>query len=316
MSMAQANPSVLSLIGNTPLIELTKFDTGPCRLFLKLEGQNPGGSIKDRIALSMIEAAEKDGRLKPGGTIVEATAGNTGVGLSLIAALKGYKVILVVPDKFTREKLLHCEGLGAKVIWTRTDVTKGHPEYYIDMAKRIAKETGAFHVNQFDNPANPATHVRTTGPEIFKQMDGDIDAVVCGIGSGGTMAGLGKYFAGVSPKTEMVLADPDGAVIAPLINTGKMVEPHKFRVEGIGQDYVPENVDIKIIKKAYTITDDESFTTVRELLSKEGILGGTSTGTLLAAALKYCREQKTPKRVVTFMCDSGEKYLKKLYGDY
>ncbi len=307
-----ATPSILSFIGNTPLVELKKFNTGPCRLFLKLEGFNPGGSIKDRMALAMIEAAEKDGRLKPGGTIVEATAGNTGLGLALVASQRGYKVILVVPDKFAKEKVAHCELLGAQVIWTRSDVTKGHPEYYSDIAKRISKEQNAFHTDQFNNPANPEVHVKTTGPEILKQMDGDIDAIVCGIGSGGTMGGLSRFFKDKSPKTEMILADPAGSVLAGLVNTGNPTPHHAFKVEGIGQDYIPGTVDIKLIKKAYTVQDEESFTAVRELLLKEGILAGLSTGTLLAAALKYCLEQKDPKRVVTLMCDRGEKYLNKI----
>jgi cystathionine beta-synthase len=305
--------NILSLIGNTPLVEITKFDTGLCRLFVKMERQNPGGSIKDRIALSMISAAEKSGALKPGGTMIEATAGNTGIGLSLIGALKGYNVILVVPDKMSREKTAHCEGLGAKIIWTRSDVSKGHPEYYSDMAARIAHETGAYHVNQFNNPANPETHVKTTGPEIWAQMNGDVDAVVCGVGSGGTMAGLGKYFAHVSPKTEMILADPVGSALAGFVNNGTAGPQGAYKVEGIGQDYVPENLDIKTIKKAYAITDDESFSMARELLAREGIFVGPSSGTLLAAALKYCREQKTPKRVVSFVCDGGEKYSGKLF---
>ena len=237
-----AAPSILSLIGNTPLIELQNFDVGPCRLFLKLESQNPGGSIKDRTASSMISAAEKDGRLKPGGTIIEATAGNTGLGLALISALKGYKVILVVPDKFAKEKIIHCQGLGAQILWTRSDVHKGHPEYYIDMAARLAAETGAFHVNQFSNPANAIAHETGTGPELWEQMDQDIDAVVCGVGSGGTMSGLAKYFASVSPKTEMILADPEGSILAPLVNEGKMTAPGSWKVEGIGED--PRDVAI------------------------------------------------------------------------
>ncbi len=306
------NTSITELISNTPLLELKKFDTGPCRLFMKIEGDNPGGSIKDRMAVSMIDAAEKDGRLKPGGTIVEATAGNTGLGIALVASQRGYNVIIVVPDKFAREKVLHCELLGAKVVWTRSDVSKGHPEYYADMAKRIAKEQNAFHADQFNNPANPETHVRTTGPEIWEQMDGDVDAIVCGIGSGGTMGGLSRYFKDKSPKTEMILADPAGSVLAGIVNTGEPTPLHAFKVEGIGQDYVPGTVDIKLIKKAYTISDEESFAAVRDLIAKQGILAGTSTGTLLSAALKYCREQKTPKRVVTFMCDRGEKYLEKI----
>ena len=309
------HPSILTLIGNTPLVEIQRLDRGSCRLFAKLESQNPGGSIKDRIALSMIDAAAADGRLKPGGTIVEATAGNTGLGLALIAALKGYKVILVVPDKMAREKVAHCKALGADVRITRSDVMLGHPEYYQDMARRIATETGGFFVNQFDNPANPATHETTTGPEIWEQMEHKIDAVVCGVGSGGTMAGLARYFKRVSPQTEMVLADPVGSILAPLVTTGEKITPGSWVVEGIGEDFVPPNLDISVIKKAYSIPDSESLQIARDLLRQEGILAGSSSGTLMAAALRYCREQKTPKRVVTLICDQGAKYLSKLFND-
>lgn len=306
--------SILDLIGNTPLVELTKFDTGPCRLFMKLEGWNPSGSVKDRTALAMINAAEKSGKLKPGGTIIEATAGNTGLGLSLVAAVRGYKVILVVPDKFSEMKITHCEGLGAKVIRTRASVPSDSPEYYVNMAKRIAAETGAFHTNQFDNPANVHVHETTTGPEIWEQMNKKIDAVVCGVGSGGTLSGLGKFLAKVSPETELILSDPKGALLAAKVN-GEKAEAHPFRVEGIGQDCAPGNLDLNIVDKGYIIDDEESFSTVRELLKREGILAGTPTGTALAGALRYCREQKTPKRVVTFMSDRGDKYLPKIYGD-
>ena len=308
--------SVLDLIGQTPVVELTKFDTGPCRLFIKLESQNPGGSIKDRIALSMIADAEKSGKLRKGGTIVEATAGNTGLGLAQVGIPKGYRIVLVVPDKMSREKVQHLRALGAEVRLTRSDVGKGHAEYYQDMAERIAAETpGSFYVNQFANPANPLAHEKTTGPELWEQL-GDIDAVVVGVGSGGTLSGLGRYFARVSPKTEMVLADPIGSVLAPLVKTGKMIEAGSWTVEGIGEDFVPPNCDLSLVKKAYSIPDRLSMATARELLSREGILAGSSSGTLLAAALKYCREQKSPKRVVTFVCDSGNKYLSKVFDDY
>src|SRR5690242_6021509 len=210
--------SALALIGNTPMVELTRFDTGPCRLFVKLENQNPGGSIKDRIGVSMIEAAEREGRIKPGDTIIEATAGNTGLGLAQAGALKGYKILLVVPDKMAREKIQHLRALGAEVRITRSDVGKGHPDYYHDMAERITRETaGAFFVNQFANPHNPEAHEKTTGPEIWEQMDHDVDDVVAGIGSGGTMTGLALFFRRVSPKTDMILADPVGSILAPLI---------------------------------------------------------------------------------------------------
>jgi cystathionine beta-synthase len=308
---------VLDLIGETPIVELKRFDTGKCRLFVKLESQNPGGSIKDRIARSMIDAAERDGQLKRGGVIVEATAGNTGLGLAQVGIPKGYEIILIVPDKMSREKVQHLRALGAEVRLTRSDVGKGHPEYYQDMAEKIASETkGAFYVNQFANPANPLAHETTTGPEIWEQLAGDVDAVVVGVGSGGTLTGLGRYFADVSPKTEMVLADPVGSVLAPLIKTGQMGEAGSWTVEGIGEDFVPPNADLSFVKKAYSISDKQSMLTARELLSKEGILAGSSSGTLLSAALRYCREQTTPKRVVTFVCDSGNKYLSKVFDDF
>jgi len=309
--------SVLELIGQTPIVELKKLDAGPCRLFAKLESQNPGGSIKDRIGLSMIEAAEKNGKLRPGGTIVEATAGNTGLGLAQVGILKGYKILLVVPDKMAREKIQHLRALGADVRLTRSDVGKGHPDYYQDMAERIAAETpGAFFVNQFANPANPFAHETTTGPEIWQQMEHDVDAVVVGVGSGGTLTGLGRFFARTSPKTEIILADPAGSVLAPLLKTGKMTEAGSWIVEGIGEDFVPDNADLSFVKASYAITDRESVEAARELLAKEGILAGSSSGTLLAAALRYCREQKEPKRVVTLVCDSGNKYHSKVFNDF
>ena len=306
----------LDLIGRTPLVEVTGLDTGPCKLFLKLESANPSGSIKDRPARAMIEAAEADGRLKPGGTIVEATAGNTGVGLALVGASKGYRTLLVVPDKMSREKVLHAKALGAEVVITRSDVGKGHPDYYQDLAQAItAKTPGAVYINQFENPANPAAHEASTGPEILDGMEGDVDAVVVGVGSGGTLTGVGRYLKKASPKTVMVLADPAGSILAPLVETGRMTEAGSWAVEGIGEDFVPPNCDLSLVKKAYSIGDKESFSTARELLRKEGILAGSSTGTLLAAALRYCREQTEPKRVVTLVCDTGAKYLSKVFND-
>ena len=309
--------SALDLIGHTPMLELHGFDTGPCRLFLKLENTNPGGSIKDRIALTMIEAAEKDGRLQPGGTIIEATAGNTGLGLAQVGILKGYRLILVVPDKMSREKIQHLRGLGVDVRLTRSDVGKGHPEYYQDIAERLAADTpNSIFINQFANPANPLAHETGTGPEILEQMDGDVDAVVCGVGSGGTLTGLGRFFAEASPKTRMIVADPVGSILAPLINEGRTVEPGSWVVEGIGEDFIPQTCDLSFTKLAYAIPDSESMATARELLRVAGVLGGSSSGTLLAAALRYCRDQTEPQRVVTFVCDTGSKYLSKMFNDY
>jgi len=306
--------SVLDLIGGTPLIEVTRIDCGPCRLFLKLESANPSGSLKDRPARAMIDAAEAEGHLQAGGTIVEATAGNTGLGLALVGARKGYRTLLVVPDKMAREKVLHAKAMGAQVVITRSDVGKGHPDYYQDLAEATTQRTpGAFFVNQFANPANPRAHETTTGPEILHQMDGDVDAVVMGIGSGGTLTGIGRFMRQASRKTAMILADPTGSVLAPLVETGRMTQVGSWAVEGIGEDFVPPNADLSLVSQAIAIPDDESFATARELLRAEGVLAGSSSGTLLAAALRYCRAQTAPKRVVSLVCDSGAKYLSKVF---
>lgn len=309
--------SVLEMIGNTPILELKHFDTGPCRLFVKLENQNPGGSIKDRIGLSMVTAAEEDGSIKPGGTLIEATAGNTGLGLALVAAQKGYQMLVIVPDKMSQEKIFHLQALGAKVRVTRSDVAKGHPEYYQDLAERLSREIdNSFWVNQFANPANPRAHQETTGPEIWEQMDGKVDAVVCGVGSGGTLTGLGRYFKSVSSEVDMILADPEGSVLADLVNNGKAGDLGAWLVEGIGEDFVPPNCDLSLASEAIIVSDKDSFSTARQLLELEGILGGSSTGTLLTAAIRYCQKQTQPKTVVTFVCDSGNKYLSKMFNDY
>ena len=313
--MAIAN-SVLDMIGNTPMMKLSQFDTGPCDLFVKLESQNPGGSIKDRIAVVMIEAAEKEGKIKPGGTIIEATAGNTGLGLGLVAAQKGYKLILVIPDKMSPDKIRHIRAMGVDVRLTRSDVQKGHPEYYQDYARRLAEEIPNSHyIDQFSNPNNPLTHELETGPEILEQMDGRIDAMVVGVGSSGTVTGLGRFFKKNAPNCEMILADPKGSILADLVNDGVMNEAGSWLVEGIGEDFVPSICELDMVSKAYSIDDGEAFALQRELLEKEGIIGGSSTGTLLSAALKYCREQTTRKRVVSFVCDTGNKYLSKSFND-
>jgi cystathionine beta-synthase len=273
--------NILDMVGRTPMLEVTHIDTGPCRLFLKLELMNPGGSIKDRIGISMIEQAEKRGDIKPGDTIVEATAGNTGIGLALVAAQKGYKLIIVLPDKMSQEKIFNLRAMGAEVVLTRSDVGRGHPEYYQDLGARIAKEEGAYFINQFGNPDNPLAHEMGTAPEILEQMGGDLDAIV-----------------------------PD------YINKGEIGKSGSWLVEGIGEDFIPDIANFDKVIKAFAISDAESFAAARELLRKEGILAGSSSGTLLAAALKYCREQTEAKRVVTFACDTGNKYLSKLYNDF
>lgn len=316
-SAAPVFGNILEMVGNTPMLELQRMDTGPCRLFVKMESMNPGNSIKDRIAIRMVEAAERDGRLKPGGRIIEATAGNTGLALALIAAQKGYKCTLVIPDKVSDEKIAHVRAMGAEVVLTRSDVEKGHPDYYQDIATRIAAEDpDALYIDQFNNAANVAAHHDTTGPEIWAQMDHDVDAFVAGVGSGGTVTGIGGFLKSQDPSIEMVLADPDGSILAPKVNEGRDVKAGSWLVEGVGEDFVPSILDLGLVDSAITVPDGEAFEVARELLLKEGILAGSSVGTLLGAALRYCRAQTEPKRVVTVICDHGAKYLSKMFNDH
>lgn len=314
---------VLEMIGHTPMLELTKLNTGVCRLFGKMELMNPAGSIKDRIGLCMIEAAERDGRLDPKGkptpTIFEGTAGNTGLGLTLVARQRGYNVKVVMPDKMSQEKIQHLRAMGAEVILTRSDVQKGHPEYYQDLAASLAKKTpNSVYINQFANPANPEAHYSGTGPEIWQQMQhvGGIDAIILGVGSGGTLSGVGKFLKEKDPKVKVILADPAGSMLWPLVNEGRTVQAGSWLVEGMGEDFVPDICDLSLVDKAYGVSDADAFFAARELLAQEGVLSGSSTGCMLHAAMAYCREQTTPMNVVTFICDSGAKYLSKMFNDF
>ena len=309
--------SLIDLIGNTPLVQVKTFDTGSCNLFLKMENRNPGSSIKDRVALKIIEDAEKSGELNENATIVEATAGNTGLGLALIAKLKGYKAKVVILDKMNENKIFHLKALGAEVFKARSDVGPDSPEHYVNVAKKICNETpNSFMASQFTNPSNPSAHELTTGPEILRQLDGIVDAVVCGVGTGGTITGLGRFFEKNSPSTDMILADPKGSIIKDIVEKREPREAdYSWLVEGIGEDFIPETLDIKYIKKAYEVSNEEAFDTLKKLALYEGILAGSSTGTLISAALKYCNEQKKEKNVVTFVCDNGEKYLNTAYNE-
>ena len=303
--------TVIDLIGNTPIIEVTNMETGPCRLFLKLESLNPGGSIKDRPAKYMIDAAERLGKISKGSLIVEATAGNTGIGLALISLIRGYKCLIVVPDKMAEEKIIHLKALGAEVVITRSDVEKGHPEYYADLAEKITKERDAFYINQFSNEANVNAHFEWTGPEIINQLGGQIDAFCAGVGTGGTLTGVGKALKKINNNCDLILADPTGSILEPLFRTGKKPKTvGSWIVEGIGEDYVPPLLEFNLISHAYSISDKEAINTCNELLKKEGILAGSSSGTLIAAAIRYCKEQQSAKNVVTLVCDTGNKYLK------
>ncbi|MEE3001189.1 MAG: pyridoxal-phosphate dependent enzyme [Planctomycetota bacterium] len=315
-AMAPIYTDILDMVGNTPMLELNRLDAGPCRLLAKLECLNPGNSIKDRIAISMINAAEQGGQLAPGGHIVEATAGNTGIALALVGTQRGYKVSVVVPDKMSEGKISHLRAMGAEVIMARSDVEKGHPDYYQDVARRYAAECGGFFINQFSNEANVQAHKETTAFEIWEQTGGEVDAVVCGVGSGGTISGLSKYLREQKSDIQIILADPAGSVLAPLVNEGRTVQPGLWLVEGIGEDFVPDILDLEGIDEAIPIDDREAFMAARELLKAHGVLAGSSTGTLLAASLEWCRKQTEPKTVVTFVCDNGAKYLDKMFNDF
>jgi cystathionine beta-synthase len=305
---------LLDQIGNTPMVEVKNLDTGLCKLYLKLENVNPGGSIKDRMALYMILDAEEKGLIQKGGTLIEATNGNTGVSMALIAKLKGYKFIAVVPDKMSKETINHIRALGSQVVITRSDVLKGHPDYYQDKAVQLSREIpGSLFLNQYENSANVKAHEMTTGPEIITQLEGKPDAVVCGVSSGGTLSGLTRFFKKQDLEVEMVLADPKGSILADFVKTDRLVKPGTWTVEGIGKTFIPAIADFSSIKKTYTISDQESIDASLLMLEKEGILGGCSSGTLLAAALRYCKEQTSSKKVVTFVCDTGEKQFNKFW---
>jgi len=323
--LAPVYRNVVEMIGNTPMLELRKLDFGPCRVFGKLELMNPAGSIKDRIGLSMIEAAEREGTIDPAGepkpTLIEATAGNTGLGLALIASQRGYKLIVVVPDKMSEGKIQHLRAMGAEVVTARSDVTKGHEDYYQEVAARLAERTpNSFYVNQFCNESNVQAHYEHTGPEMWEQVrkatGENIDAVVLGVGSGGTLSGVGRFLREKDPNVKIILADPTGSVLHPLVNEGRKVEPGSWLVEGMGEDFVPDICDLDLCNEAVPVTDEEAFHTARELLHKEGMLAGSSTGCLVHATKVWCQRQSKPMNVVTLICDSGAKYLSKMFNDF
>ena len=307
--------NVLEMIGNTPVLKINNIDTGKCDLYVKMESLNPFGSIKDRVGLKMIGDAESQGLLKEGSTIIESTAGNTGLGLALAAKLKGYKLILVIPDKMSEEKIMHLEAMGVEIIMTRSDVENGHPEHYQSIAENLLKTTpNSFFANQFENESNPKVHFETTGPEIWEQMEGNIDAFVAGVGTGGTISGVGAFLKSKNSDIKVVVADPVGSVVADAVNTGEyQYDGGSWSVEGIGEDYIPKNLNLDVIDEGIYVSDVEAFKTIDLLLQKEGILAGSSCGTLVNAAVKWCREQAEAKTVVTLICDTGNKYLSKAF---
>ncbi len=302
--------NVLELIGNTPLLRLNKLARGVKPTILaKLEMLNPGGSVKDRIGIRMIEEAERRGLLKKGGTIIEPTSGNTGVGLAIAAAIKGYKAMFVMPDKMSQEKISLLKAYGAEVVITPTAVPRESPESYYSVADRLAREIpGGFQPNQYFNPENPRTHYTTTGPEIWRQTGGKIDYFVAGVGTGGTISGVAKYLKEQNPKIRIVGVDPEGSLY-----TSDTIRPYK--IEGIGEDFIPGTVDLSLIDEWVTIGDRESFMMARRCVREEGLLIGGSCGTALAGALEFAKKLDEDKLMVVLLPDSGRSYLSKIYND-
>ncbi|HEV8427182.1 MAG TPA: cysteine synthase [Pyrinomonadaceae bacterium] len=309
--------NILGLIGNTPLVRLNSLARNvKAQVFAKMENLNPGYSVKDRIGVAMIEAAEREGILKPGGTIVEATSGNTGIGLAIAAAVKGYKCIFVMTDKASVEKSRYLKALGADVVITPVSAKPGTPDHYVSTARRIASETpNSFYPDQYSNPANPDAHYRTTGPELWRQTEGKITHFVAGLGTGGTISGTGRYLKEKNPSIRIIGADPYGSIFKTYKETGKIVEATPYLVEGIGQEIVPANVHIKYVDEVINVTDSESFELSRQLGRTEGIFCGGSTGTNLAAALRVANDADENAVVVFIVCDTGEHYLTKHHSD-
>ena len=307
--------NIIELIGNTPLIKLNKINKGlKPQIFAKLESSNPGGSVKDRIGIAMLEAAEKDGKISPGGTVIEATSGNTGIGLALACAVKGYKTIFVVTDKVSSEKVNYLKALGGEVIVVSNAVEPDSPEYYVNVAKRISKETpNSFFPYQYSNRANPEIHYRTTGPEIWRDTDGKITHFVSSIGTGGTISGAGRFLKEKNPDIQVIGADPLGSIFKTYKETGKIIKGTPYLVEGIGQDCLPENVHFQYIDKIINISDKDSFAASRRLTKEEGIFCGGSTGTIVHVALEISKELSEDDVVVFIVCDTGERYLSKAH---
>lgn len=309
--------TILSAIGDTPLVKLRKIvPRNAATVLVKCEYMNPAGSIKDRMALHIIEKAEKAGVLKPGGTIVENTSGNTGLGVAMAAAVKGYRCIFTMPDKMSIEKVNLLKSFGAEVVITPTNVPADSPQSYYETAKRIARETpGSFYLNQYDNPDNIEAHYRSTGPEIWSQTEGQIDCLVAGIGTGGTMSGAGKFLKEKKPGILNIAVDPVGSIYKGMFETGKVSTPHVYKVEGIGEDRVCEAMDFSVVDQVRQVDDRECFTYARRLTREEGIFAGGSSGGAVAVATQMARELGPDKLIVVILPDSGTRYITKFFAD-
>ena len=310
--------NILETIGQTPMVKLNRVtQNSPHQFFAKMEYFNPAGSIKDRIGLAMIEAAEKRGDVKPGGTIVEATAGNTGMGLALAAAVKGYKCIFVLPEKMSTEKRAMLRAYGARVVITPNGVHPEDPMSHYSVAKKIAENTpNSLYTSQYHNPDNFEVHYRVTGPEIWEQMNGQIDAFFAGVGTGGTLSGVGKYLKEKNPNVKIVCTDPIGSILADLYNHGKIVDPPgSWKVEGVGEDMLPDNCHLKTYDAFIKINDAETFHMTRRLIAEEGLCVGPSSALILVGAMKYAEKLTKPSKIVVVMPDSGKAYLSKAFND-
>src|SRR3989441_10662450 len=308
--------SILELVGNTPIVRLNKISKDvSSTLLVKMESLNPGGSVKDRVGISMLEDAEKKGLLTPGATIIEPTSGNTGMGLAMWAAVKGYKMIFTMPDKMSEEKRNLLRAFGAEIVITPTAVPHDSPENYIQVAEKLNREIpNSFMPNQYRNPANPEAHYRTTGPEIWRQTDGRVDVFVCGMGTGGTITGIGRYLKEQKKSVRVVGADPEGSIFHARFHH-QPPQPHPYKVEGIGEDFMPETMDLATVDEVVAVKDEESFKMARRLAREEGILVGGSGGSAVVAALKVADHLDKDKLVVTLIPDTGRNYLSKLFSD-